>query len=296
MAKKGAIIDIGHGPDTFDRTGGKGIIVNGEVFEEHTANANVGVRMKKIIEDHGIDVYFTQSPNEPEVSASDRIDFATKIGKQYGYENVIFISIHFNANSNKEVKGACAFYWHTSEKAKAIAQMYAKNMKDNGHDLHGDGLHASELNSWTNLWVCREIPFTSVLTENGFFTNPDELALIKSDKYCQEIAEMNAKAVVEYLGVRYQAQMLPSDNKKYRLVTGTWTIAKGIVDAKQKLRDAGYGMLLYEIAEKEGHDAYQIIDPVYRLMTGTYTGHNIAEAKAEELRNEFGWNIYVTET
>jgi N-acetylmuramoyl-L-alanine amidase len=288
VAKKACIVDIGHGSDTWEHTGGKGIKINGEVFEEHTANANVGVRMKKIIEDHGIDVYFTQSPNEPEVSASDRIDFATKIGKQYGHENVIFISIHFNANSNKEVKGACAFYWHTSEKAKAIAQMYAKNMKDNGFDLHGNGLHPSELDSWTNLWVCREIPFVSVLTENGFFTNPDELALIKSDKFCQEVAEINAKAVVEYLGIRYQAAMMSSDNKKYRLVTGTWTIAKGIVDAKQKLRDAGYGMLLYEVAEGR-------VDPQYRLMTGTYTGHNIAEAKAEELRNEFGWNVYVTE-
>jgi N-acetylmuramoyl-L-alanine amidase len=295
MAKKGAIIDIGHGPDTFDRTGGKGIIVNGEVFEEHTANANVGKRMKQIVEDHGIDVYFTQSPNEPEVSADERIEFAKKIGKQYGYENVIFISIHFNANSNEEVKGACAFYWHTSEKAKAVAQLYAKNMRDNGHNLHGDGLHESLPSGWTNLWVCREIPFTSVLTENGFFTNPEELALIKSDKYCQEIAEMNAKAGIEYLGVRYKQKNPSSDNEQWRLITGTWTIAAGIVNAKKQLREAGYGMLLYEIAEKKGHDGYQIIDPVYRLMTGTYTGANIAEAKAKELRNEFGWKIYVTE-
>jgi N-acetylmuramoyl-L-alanine amidase len=295
MAKKACILDLGHGSDVWERTGGKGIKINGEVFEEHTANANVGVRLKSIIEDHGIDVYFTQSPNEPEVSSDERIEFAKKIGKQYGHENVIFISIHFNANSNEEVKGACAFYWHTSEKAKAIAQMYAKNMKDNGHDLHGDGLHASELNSWTNLWVCREIPFVSVLTENGFFTNPEELALIKSDKYCQEIAEMNAKAGIEYLGIRYKQKTPPSDNEQWRLITGTWTIAEGIVNAKKQLREAGYGMLLYEIAEKEGHDGYQIVDPQYRLMTGTYKGRNIAEAKSEELKEKFGWNIYVTE-
>jgi N-acetylmuramoyl-L-alanine amidase len=293
MAKKGAIIDIGHGSDTFERTGGKGLYYNGETFEEHHANANVGKRLKKILLNHDIDVYFTQPPNEKEVPASERIAFAEKIGKQYGHENVVFISIHFNANSNENVKGACAFYWHTSEKAKTVAQMYAKNMRDNGHNLHGDGLHESFPSGWTNLWVCREIPFTSVLTENGFFTNPEELALIRSDKYCQEIAEINAKTVIEYLGVRYQTAMMPSDNKKYRLITGTWTVAAGIVNAKRRLRENGFGMLLYEIAEKEGHDGYQIIGPDFRLLTGTYTGANIAEAKAEEIRKAFGWNVYV---
>lgn len=80
----------------------------------------------------------------------------------------------------------------------------------------------------------------------------------------------------------------PTDTKKYRINTGVFATAEGLVSGKS-LINAKYNWLLYEKAESTG------FNPGYRIYTGTFIGKNVADYYAEELKKEFNWTVYVQE-
>jgi N-acetylmuramoyl-L-alanine amidase CwlA len=84
------------------------------------------------------------------------------------------------------------------------------------------------------------------------------------------------------------AALKPKDDKRYRLMTGTFKSAEDLVRAKQTLKEK-YGWLLYEKATNTEWN------PWYRIVTGTFVGRNVAEHYAAELKKEYGWTIYIEE-
>jgi N-acetylmuramoyl-L-alanine amidase len=194
-------LDYGHGSDTWENGGGKGVRVGGKVYEEHTANADVGERIRVILEKHGLRVYLTQKPMAKEVDLMARIRKANSLGVK------LFWSTHFNAGT-PSVKGVCAFYWYTAKNSKKLAEEYAKEAKRAGLATHGNGIHASEPNSWTNLAVAREPVMPSVLTENGFMTNKEDFEGIfgkNKEAYRQKVAEVQAKVILGFFGKKYDS-------------------------------------------------------------------------------------------
>jgi N-acetylmuramoyl-L-alanine amidase len=205
------IYDIGHGTDTWENGGGKGVRKNGKVYEEHTANSDVGERTVKILKAHGLKVYLVQKPMSKEVDLMARIRKANSMGVK------LYWSSHFNAGI-PSVKGVCAFYWHTAKNSKRLAEEYAKNAKAMGFNTHGNGIHASERGSWTNLAVCRETSMASVLAENGFMTNSEDFEGIfgkYKESYRQGVAELQAKSILEgFFNIKYDESKFKKDNVK----------------------------------------------------------------------------------
>lgn len=203
MAKYDLTYDIGHGTDTWENGGGKGVRKNGKVYEEHTANSDVGERVIKILRDHGLRVHVPQKPMSKEVSLSKRIAEANRLGVK------LYWSTHFNAGVSS-ASGVCAFYWHTSSKSRKLAEAYAKNAKAMGFKTHGNGTHASKRGSWTELAVCRDTKMPAVLTENGFMTNSKDFEGIfgkNKNKYRQKVAELQAKTILEdFFGIKYDSK------------------------------------------------------------------------------------------
>lgn len=198
-------LDAGHGSDTFEKTGGKGLKKqDGTLFEEHTFNANVVrfaiARLKRY--DH-FDVRLTQPLNEREVSLNKR--------KSTSLDGDLLLSIHANAGILK-ANGACSFFWYSSTAAKRVSDLFVKHFKETIVEvsLHGSGQHASMPNSWTNLFICRSIPYVSGLLEFGFFTNPDDLKHIESERYQKKCAYVIEKIVCEYFDI----QLLPETKEK----------------------------------------------------------------------------------
>ncbi|WP_371069149.1 N-acetylmuramoyl-L-alanine amidase [Sediminibacillus sp. JSM 1682029] len=196
-------IDIGHGADTYDRTGGKGVVVDGKVYEEHDFNSLVGQELDKLLRANNIDTLMIQEPFSPEVGLTQRTNY-------YNKQDVDLVwSIHANASSSKDASGRCAFYWHTAEDSKRLAKLFVEEVKAAGYSTHGNGLHASKPGSWTNLHICRETNMTAVLTENGFMTNSKEFKLIfgsKQNEYVKAVARIHAKAITRYFNVDFKDQ------------------------------------------------------------------------------------------
>lgn len=188
-------IDIGHGTNTFPPD--KGVYKNGQAYPEHTFNSKVGQRLKEILEGNGHSIILGQQPFQKDVPLQTRTNL-------YDNKNVdLIVSIHADANNNKNAKGRYYFYWHDSKKGKKLAQSIRDEIKAKGYSLRGNGLQPSRVGDWTNLHITRVPKVPSILGENGFMTNDQDFNLIfgsQQDQYVEDIAEAYANGIIKYLG------------------------------------------------------------------------------------------------
>ena len=54
-------IDIGHGENTWEAGGGKGVRKNGKAYEEHHFNSAVGQLVDKRLKEHGFKTYLVNN-------------------------------------------------------------------------------------------------------------------------------------------------------------------------------------------------------------------------------------------
>lgn len=203
-------LDAGHGSNTWSSGGGKGVKYdNGKLFEEHTFNAAVVKIAKVLAEFNGIEVVLTQPPNGIDKSLSERVSIARSNKVD------LFISFHADANANTDARGHWAFYWHTDQKSKKLAQIWDKH----ANQIMGNqcrGVLESKLDTWTDFHMCREpikygIP--SILVEHDFMTNRQSLDLLLSEEFQMKCAETAIRASCEYLGIAYKSYISKEDEK-----------------------------------------------------------------------------------
>lgn len=228
-------IDIGHGSNTFP-SGGKGVYRNGVGYAEHDFNSKVAEKLKAKLEASGVTVvYGLQKPYSPDVALASRTNWYNSNGID------VVISIHANAGA-AAASGICAFYWHTSSKAKNLAQNVIDQIKSKGYNTHGNGLHAGKVGEWTNMHINRETTMPAVLVEHGFMTNANDFVNIfgsNQDKYTEDMADADARGICAYLGISYKGDS----------VSGVNTTAGSSNAGATKIKDEWWGFELTEDIE-----------------------------------------------
>lgn len=239
MAK--VALSYGHGANTYEDKHSKFVIVNGKVYEEHTHNAEVGVRVKRILEAHGVQVLELQPPNGIDVPLQTRTD------KANAWKADLYWSIHANA-ATPAAKGWCGFYWKGSANGEKIAKLYAKYVTQLGLPLYStDGIYPSEKGTWSDFHELRESNMVACLTENGFMTNAEDFKKIFLNEggHWDKLAYAHSKAILEYFGIKYdsiksgETKPAPVAPKpvaaapKPAAPTGTDTLHRVLVDGKQ---------------------------------------------------------------
>ncbi|NBI28129.1 N-acetylmuramoyl-L-alanine amidase [Chengkuizengella marina] len=203
-------LDAGHGSDTYEKTGGRGIKFDGGTFEEHEFNATVVKYAQQFLESNGFEVLLTQPLFDREVPLIDRTNLANK-------EKVdLLISIHANAGV-PNANGACAFYWHNSNKGRRLAKIWANKMKESPVELHGTGIHASKPNSWSDFHMLRETNMTAILCEHGFFTNHHNVKYILSDEFRRTCALILAESLCEFFNITIKKTKVSITKKQVQL-------------------------------------------------------------------------------
>ncbi|WP_034757821.1 N-acetylmuramoyl-L-alanine amidase family protein [Rossellomorea vietnamensis] len=208
------ILDPGHGTDTYENGGGKGVKVGGKVYEEHDFNSDVAVRVEKILKAHGVKVVFSQKPYSKDVSLTSRTNLAKRIIPN------MFVSLHANGSSDPDVEGICVFAWEGAKNSNRMADLVVKHMKEAGMKTHGSGEHASTYNSWTNLHITRELAkanLPGILIEHGFMNNKVDFENIfgkNANSYRQKCAIADSKAILEYLGIKYKGEATTQQKPK----------------------------------------------------------------------------------
>ncbi|MBT2689205.1 N-acetylmuramoyl-L-alanine amidase [Bacillus sp. ISL-47] len=180
-AKKIIAIDPGHGGSD------PGAIANG-IYEKEL-NLSVGLKVRKILEDKGIQVVMTRT-NDTFVSLQGRIDYAVKAKADS------FVSIHGNANTSSSPNGTETYYSTAALNTRAenskklagfIQERLHKALGTNDRGIKEAGFH-----------VINKNPLPSVLVELGFLTNAGDAQKLSSDYYRNKAAEAIALGIVDY--------------------------------------------------------------------------------------------------
>ncbi len=185
-------LDNGHGKQTAGKRSPK--FDNGTQFFEYEFNRDIVKRIIEQLDDLGIQSFNVVPEVDTDNFLQGRVDRANE--KKSDLPK-IFLSIHANAfgNSSWETpKGIETWHFHNSKSGQALAAIFQK------HLIAKTGWANRKLKSYPGskqFYVLRNTNMPAVLTENGFYTNKEECALLMKNEIRQKIADAHVAAILE---------------------------------------------------------------------------------------------------
>ena len=227
------ILDSGHAKNTPGKNNAK------ENFYEWEFNNDMQYKIKARCEELGIKVFLT-NPNPGTVSdiaLSTRASLANDYWLRNSKPKSIFISLHANAFSASSARGTETYHANNASNtsknfAKVLNDEVVKVMKSLDKNAKDRGVKCKD---WT---VIQKASMPSVLVEYAFYTNLDDLKILKNNK--NELVEATVKAICQYFGVEYKEKTLSTDKKLYAVCIGAYS-DKSVADSKvEELKKKGY--------------------------------------------------------
>lgn len=233
--KRLLILDAGHGYDTKGKRNEK------EGFYEFDFNNKMQYLIKEKLKAYDIEVVMT-NPYPHTVSDVMLNERVRRANKWYNKnDKQLFISIHANAYNDINAKGTETYTANicsdNSEKfAKMVNDEIFKTFKELNNTSKNRGTKKA------NFVVIRDTKMPSVLIEYGFYTNKDDLFILKN--YQNELANATVKAICKYFNLEYKTTK-PSEIKKeekvlYRVVAGTYSNKENAKKLQKELKDKGF--------------------------------------------------------
>ena len=191
------LIDNGHGQSTPGKRSPDGR------FLEFQFNRTIAKQIVDDLCDRGYDAELLV-PEDDDIPLQDRCKRVNDIVAREGKQNVILISIHANAFGNgKEWTSPSGWSVYTSKgqtKADDLAEQLAKaaiknlpQMKMRAEKSDGD------LDYEENFYILKHTTCPAVLTENGFYTNKEDLAILESHEGRRAITDLHVEGIVKHL-------------------------------------------------------------------------------------------------
>ena len=192
-----SLIDNGHGQNPQGKRSPDGR------FLEYLFNRTIARQIVADLTDRGYDTELLV-PEDDDIPLAERCSRANAIAAREEKDNVILISIHANAFGNgKEWTSPSGWSVYTSKgqtKADELAEQLAKEaiknlpqMKMRAEKSDGD------LDYEENFYILKHTACPAVLTENGFYTNKDDLAILESREGRRAITDLHVEGIVEHL-------------------------------------------------------------------------------------------------
>lgn len=235
------ILDSGHAEKVAGKRNEK------ENFYEWKFNNSMQYKIKKRAEDHGITVYLTNPKPEgiDEIGLTKRATLANNYWTSKNKPKSIFISLHANAFSNTTARGIETFH---ANNASATSRAFAKTLNDEvvktmqslDKNSKNRGVKSQDFT------VIYKTSMPSVLVEYGFYTNLDDLKILKNNQ--DDLTEATIKAICNYFNVTYKKPGLvvtkPTENNKtetwYRAVCGSFKNKEAAEDRIKELSSKGF--------------------------------------------------------
>ena len=230
------ILDAGHAFDT------KGKNNASQNFYEWEFNNDMQHKIKARCEALGIKVFLT-NPNPSTVSdiaLSTRANLANDYWIKNNKCKAIFISIHANAFSNSNTRGTETYHASnasTTSKnfAKVLNNEIVKTMKELDPTSKDRGVKTE------NFTVIYKASMPSVLCEYGFYSNLEDLKILKNNK--DELVEATVKAICSYFNIEYKEKVKVNENKSnglYAVCVGAYKDKNKADSIVKELKEKGY--------------------------------------------------------
>ncbi len=194
ITKKGTkalvVIDAGHGGFDPGKVGVAGAL-------EKDINLGIARKLKKVLEDSGYQVAMTREDdralNDENASGKKMSDLKKRVAIINEKKPAVAVSIHQNSYS-ADTKGAQVFYYQGSEESHA----FATALQDTMREELADGNHRVEKGN-DSYYMLKKTEGIFAIVECGFLSNPEEEALLQTDKYQQKLAEAIAEGIENFL-------------------------------------------------------------------------------------------------
>ena len=230
------ILDAGH---SFDTKGKNNASQN---FYEWEFNNDMQYKIKARCEELGITVFLT-NPNPSTVSdiaLTTRANLANDYWLRNSKPKSIFISLHANAFSNASARGTETYI---ASNASTTSKNFAKVLNDNIVKTMKKLDPASEDRGVKseNFTVIYKASMPSVLCEYGFYSNLDDLKILKNNK--DELVEATVKAICQYFGIEYKEKVKATENKfngLYAVCVGAYKDKNKAESIAKELKEKGY--------------------------------------------------------
>jgi N-acetylmuramoyl-L-alanine amidase len=184
------LLDNGHGRDTKGKR--SPVWDDGTQLFEFKFNRDVIDNLGLLLDQDGIE-YTLICPELKDVSLKERCRRANSEMKRSS-KPTIFISVHGNAFTDSNVKGAETHHYPNSEEGKRLSHIMQKHLvKYSG--FNDRGLKESKFK------VLRSTKMPAMLTENGFYSNFEECKKMMTNKYKRLIAYGHYAAIREIEGI-----------------------------------------------------------------------------------------------
>ena len=230
------ILDAGHSFDTKGKCNAK------ENFYEWEFNNNMQYKIKSRCEELGIKVFLT-NPNPNKVSdlpLTTRANLANDYWIKNNKPKSIFISLHANAFSNSNTRGTETYI---ASNASSTSKNFAKVLNDNIVKTMKKLDPASEDRGvkTENFTVIYKASMPSVLCEYGFYSNLDDLKILKNNR--SELVEATVKSICSYFNIEYKEKVKVNENKSnglYAVCVGAYKDRNKANSIVEELKEKGY--------------------------------------------------------
>lgn len=183
-------IDAGHG---IGRDTGA---VGATGIHEDDVTLKVALKVGKILEQKGVTVVYTRTEDERASSSLSvteslqrRCDTSNNANARY------LVSIHNNSFDDEAVNGTETLYFTGNSEGEKLANAIQTNL------VNELGSRSRGLKDGSWLYIAKHSDATTVLTELGFLSNPQEESKLNSDDYQNKCADAIAKGILQCLGL-----------------------------------------------------------------------------------------------
>ena len=229
------ILDAGHAKNTAGKRNEK------ENFYEWQFNNDMQYKIKARCEELGIHVFLT-NPNPSTVSdipLSTRASLANDYWLRNSKPKSMFISLHANAYSDVKARGTETY---TAKNASTTSKNFAKVLNDNIVKAMKNIDPASKDRGvkTENFTVIYKASMPSVLVEYGFYSNLDDLRILKNNR--NELVEATVKAICSYFNIEYKEKVNEAklDGNLYAVCVGAYKDKNKANNIVEELKRKGY--------------------------------------------------------
>lgn len=196
-------------------------------LKEKDINLNTLLACNEVLVKHGVTTILSRSKDE-----NDPVRQEVKEANASGAS--LAVSFHANAGGGD---GFEAYYYTSNAKGKKLAELGEKYVKALGQNSRG-------IKSGNHLYFLKHTNMTAVLFESFFVDNDKDNNIGDTVKEQKAFGIAYAKAILEYLGIKYNDLSTNSSNDSstslYLVQVGAYKKKKNAEDALKKVKKAGF--------------------------------------------------------
>ncbi len=189
------LIDNGHGQNTPGKRSPD------MTFYEWKFNRKIAIPLVEELKKRGYDAERIVTEDALDVTLSERVRRVNAWCNKLGRKNVILVSVHANAAGNGGWYNARGFSVFCAKVASDASHRLAQSLYDaaEARGLKGNRSVPKDRYWEANFTIIARTNCPAVLTENLFYDNKEDLAILKSEEGKKKIVDLHVEGIINYL-------------------------------------------------------------------------------------------------